>query len=327
MVDVGGTALPRAVGFLKPARERLELIAGGGIALALALLMVNVRFEGVWGRGVLLVVTLLGCIAVLGPALVADREEEHPGPAHTALLVAGLALLAVTILRLARVFGVDDPLSTSGTLFWTSALFAGIAAVPAWGRLNSPVCALIEVLAGGIALQAFVDWVFDPHGQTTFRWMLLVLIVIYAAGSFRARGERPRHAVQLVNAAGLAALALILSFAGGLVPLSTGGRPGAWWEIVVIVAGLALAAYAIRERERGPGYLAFAVLLAFAVIAGVADPEGASLVGWPLLLLLVGGAALALGLRPAPRRPVAPPPAEAPTAVRPPPGPGEPPRP
>ncbi|MDQ6915868.1 MAG: hypothetical protein M3155_08675, partial [Actinomycetota bacterium] len=302
MVDVGGGSLAGNVGFLRPARERLDLVVAGAVPLALAVVMINVRFDGVWGRGVLLVVTLLACAVVLGPGMAAEREGEHPAPAHTALLVAGLALLALAIFRLARVFGVDDPLSASGTAFWMSVLFAGIAAFPAWGRLNSPVCALIEALAGGTALLAFVDWVFEPHGPTTSRWMLLVLVVLYAAAMSRARGSRPRHAVQLANATGIAALALIFSFG---IPFDGERHASTWWELVIVLAGLALIAYAILERHRGPGYLGFAVLLGFALLAGQRDPQGASLVGWPLLLLLAGGGVLAFALRPA-RRPLPP---------------------
>jgi hypothetical protein len=308
MAAVGATSVERVAAYVRPAPERLDLVAAGAVPLAVALLMINVRFDGVWGRGVLLVVTLLAALAVFAPAMAALKEGEHPRPAHTALLVVGLTLVAVTIFRLAQVFGVDQPLQASGTLFWTAFLFAAIAAVPGWGWLNSPVSALIEVLAGGLALEAFVDWVFDPDSLTTFRWILLLLIFIYVGGHVRARDERPRHAVQLVNAAGVAALVLILSYLGGLTPLASGGRSSTWWELVVVLAGLGLGAYAVWERERGPGYLGFVVLLAFAIVAGVRDPGGASLVGWPLLLLLVCGGILALGLRP--RRP--PPPVPAP---------------
>lgn len=316
MGAVGATGgVERVAAYVRPAPDRLDLVAAGAVPVAIAVLMVDVRFDGVWGRGVLLVVTLLAALAVFGPAMAALKEGEHPRPAHTALLVIGLALVAVTIFRLAQVFGVDRPLQASGTLFWTSALFAAVAAVPGWGWLNSPVCALIEVLAGGLALEGFVDWVFDPHSATTFRWILLLLIFVYAGGHLRARDERPRHAVQMVNAAGVAALVLVLSF--GLTPFAT-GHSSTWWELVVLVVGVALAAFAVWERERGPGYLGFAVLLAFAIVAGMRDPGGASLVGWPLLLLIVGGGILVLGMRPrrapSPTPPPPPPPPAAPEA-------------
>src|SRR3954464_1429046 len=110
MAGVAGTSVERVAGYVRPAPERLDLVAAGAIPLAVALLMINVRFDSVWGRGVLLVVTLLAALAVSGPAMAALKEGEPPRPAHPARLVAGLTLVAVTIFRLAQVFGVDQPL-------------------------------------------------------------------------------------------------------------------------------------------------------------------------------------------------------------------------
>jgi hypothetical protein len=226
----------------------------------------------------------------------------------------------VTIVRFAQVVGVDSPIDSSATLTWTTALFAGVAAVPAWGRINSPICALVEIVAGGLFLLALVDWVFSPTGPTTSRWILLLLIVVYTALHLYWRERKRRHAVHFVNAAGLAALVLAISFtffatiqgvfvngagdstlaATGVVGLDT------WWEIVILAVGLGLVAYAGVDREPGPAYLGFAVLLLFVSLAGVPSSDGASIIWWPLLLLLVGGAALAAGLRPI--RPLPPPP-------------------
>jgi hypothetical protein len=108
-------------------------------------------------------------------------------------------------------------------------------------------------------------------------------------------------------------------------------NPGTGWELVLLATGLALAAYAAVDREPGPGYIGFVVLVLFIVLAGLPSSSGASLIGWPILLLLLGGAGVAAGLRPRrdlppePAPPVPPPPprpmstpaAEAPTEVRP----------
>jgi hypothetical protein len=67
---------------------------------------------------------------------------------------------------------------------------------------------------------------------------------------------------------------------------------------VLVAVGLGLIAYAAVDRESGPGYLGFVVLLLFVLSAGHAAKSGASLIGWPILLLLIGGAGLAAGLRP-----------------------------
>jgi hypothetical protein len=292
----------RAVGLVNSTTGRLELIASGAIPVGIAAVMINIRFNGVWSRGALLLVALLGCAAALCPGIRAERESEHPRPAHTALLVAGLLLMAVVLLRLAQVLGVDRPLGASGTLTWMAAVFAGVAAFPAWGRLNSPACALMAAIGFGVALLAFVDWVFDPRGLTTSRWVLLVLILLCSAAHVRERRRRPRHAVQMVNAGGVAALVLTLSFAIQLVVSiflhRAGHGPSVWWELVIFAAGTALVAYAVGDRERGPAYLGLAVLLAFTAVAGLRSPAGASLLGWPLVLLAIGGALLGIAIRP-----------------------------
>ena len=107
-------------------------------------------------------------------------------------------------------------------------------------------------------------------------------------------------------------------------------NPGTGWELILLATGLALVAYAGVDREPGPGYLGFVVLVLFVVLAGQPSRGGASLIGWPILLLLIGGAGVAAGLRPRrdlppePGPPTPPPPrpmtgraAEAPTEVLP----------
>jgi hypothetical protein len=301
------TEITRVRHFLRPHPHRGDLIAAGAVPLTVAVVMLNVRMDATWGNGIHLVITGLACALVLGMGLLAEREDEFPRAYQTVLLLAGLTLLAVTLLRFAQVLGADAPLESSATITWTAAVFTAIAAVPAWERINSPICALVEVVAGGITLLAFVDWVFNPSGATTFRWILLLLIAVYTAAHLRWRDSRPRHAVHMVNAAGLAGLFLAVTFAGGLVlPFARGGDPGTWWEFVILAVGFGLLAYAGVDREPGPGYLGFGLLLAFVVLAGLPSSDGASIVGWPLLLLLLGGAAVAAGLRPI--RPLPPPP-------------------
>ncbi len=290
----------RALAAVRPHPHRGDLIAAAAVPLAVGVLMTEVRFDGVWGRGVLFVLALLATALVLGMGLLAPLEEPRPRAYQTVLLVAGLTLLALTIFQFARVLGEDSPLSASGTVTWMTTLFAAVAAVAAWDR-RSPICALIEFVAGGITLLAFVQWVFDPRGPNTSRWLLLVLIVVYAAVHVRLRDQWPRHAVHAVNAAGLAAIVLAVSYLGGIflpVRLVGGGHAGTGWELVLLAVGVALVAYAGVDREPGPGYLGFVVLVLFVALAGPPSVSGASLIGWPILLLLLGGAGVAAGLRP-----------------------------
>lgn len=292
-------AIRRLLAAVRPHPHRGDLIAAAAVPLTIGVLVTELRFNGVWGRGVLFVLAVLACALVLGMGLLAPLEEERPRAYQTVLLVAGLALLAVVLLRLAQVLGEDRPLAAAGTVTWMATLFAGAAAVPAW-RLRSPICALIEFVAGGVVLLAFVDWVFSPKGPDTFRWLLLILILTYAGLHVRLRERWPRHAVHAVNAAGLAAVVIAWSFQWNfLLPNRiVGGRPGTWWELVILVVGCALVAYAAVDHEPGPGYLGFSALLLFVALAGARHPGGVSLIGWPILLLLLGGAGVAAGLRP-----------------------------
>ena len=88
--------------------------------------------------------------------------------------------------------------------------------------------------------------------------------------------------------------------------------PRSGWELLLLGAGWGLIAYAGVDREPGPGYLGFFVLASFVLIAGpdVTDP---SILGWPLvLLLLAGGVLLVIGLRPRRELPPEPGPEETP---------------
>jgi hypothetical protein len=173
---------------------------------------------------------------------------------------------------------------------------------------------LLAAVTYGIVVLSFVDWVFHPSGMATFRWILLLLILGYAAGSLSQRGPRPRHGVQLVNAAGLAAVALGVSFViegiFGVIAEGFGGDAGrgaaTGWELFLLACGFGLVAYAAVDREAGPAYLGVAVLALFVWIGGRAQPHDASLIGWPIVLLLMAGAMLVVGLRPS--RPLPPPP-------------------
>ncbi len=67
---------------------------------------------------------------------------------------------------------------------------------------------------------------------------------------------------------------------------------------MLLAAGLGLVAYAGVDREAGPGYLGAAILLLFTLLVGMPGEGGASLWFWPLVLLAIGGAMIAAGLRP-----------------------------
>jgi hypothetical protein len=306
---------------LRPHPHRGDVIAAGAVPLAIAGYLIELRMRQ-WSLGPRFVVIAAIGGLILAMGWLAPLEGPGPRAYHSILLIAGLLSLLVAFELLAEVLGARRP-PGAGATAWTLAAEAALA-VGAARRAHSAACTLIAALAGVIAVEAFVSWVFHPRGLGTFRAMLLVLALGYAVGAVRLRDRHRRHAVALVNAAGIVTLVLALSWL--LVALVSGAlsRTGAGsvlagpasasasfgWKLYLLAIGCGLIAYAGADRERGPAYLGVAVLAAFVLLAGVPVSGRGSLLGWPLFLLVLGAAGLTIGLRP--RRPLPPEPATVP---------------
>jgi hypothetical protein len=309
---------------LTPHPHRGDLIAAGAVPLSVGVLLVNARLDDVWGTGVLLVLTGLACALVLGMGVLAPLEGHHPRTYQQVLLLAGLLLLFVGLVRVAQVLGADDPLGSDGTLTWIFGLLTLAAGWLLTAR-RSAVFALIAALTAIVTAIAFVEWVFSPDGPTTARWLLLALALAFVLAALAHRAAHPREAVYLIDAAGVAMLLLGLTFVGALIPaLEFFGvpddPPGGGWKLLLVAAGFGLVAYAAVDREPGPAYVGALVLGLFVALVGIPGEDGASLWFWPLAMVLIGGAAVAAGLRPLRPLPPEPPGADAP--AEPVPGPG-----
>lgn len=306
---------------LRPHPHRGDVIAAGAVPLALAAFLIEGRMSQ-WGLGPRFIV--VGAIAgmLLTMGWLAPLESDAPRPYHSVLLVAGLLPLITTLVLLAEILGAHRPPGAGG-LFWIYGSLAAVAAACA-RCANSGVCTLIAAVASLVAVEAFVYWAFHPHGIGTFRAMLVVLTLAFGAGALRLREPRRRHAVQLVNASGIAslvlgvtflvasALASALQFDSGFALAGASGV-GFGWKLYLLAVGFGLIAYAAVDREPAPAYFGGVILLLFVALA-VATPNGrGSLLGWPLFLLVVGVAGLAIGLRPRHPLPPSPAPAPAPT--------------
>lgn len=311
-VDALGGRVRELVELVRPHPHRGDLIAAGALPLTVALLLVNVRFDGRWGTGVTLVVTALGCALVLAMGVLAPLEGERPRPYQLVLQLSGLALLLVALMRLAQAFGVERPLDADGSAFWILAVLTGAAAWLARER-RSAIGALVAGVAGSLALVAFVEWVFSPEGPGTARWILLLAALIAIAGALVLRDRRRRESVYLIDAAGVAVLMIGVTFVLDLVvgaQLGPFGRlvetpsPGAGWKLLLVAAGCGLIAYGGVDREPGPAWIGALVLLLFVALVGRPGAGGPNLWFWPLALLLLGAALIAIGLRP--RRPLPP---------------------
>src|SRR5215204_4363448 len=227
---------------LRPPPHRGPLIAAGAVLVTVGVALEEIRLGDKLPTCVHLVILALasGAIYALG---VQVRQEGRPYAFQSVLLVSGLLLLYPALLTLADVLGADFDDFPAGAVVWTSLLLAGAAVYPAAARRSS-ICALIAALALGVALAAFVNWALDATSVTTYRWLLALLASGYVLVSLLLRGPAPRHSEQMVNAAGLAVLAIALT---GVLPVvfglaaPFGGGPDEilpnGWELVVFAAG------------------------------------------------------------------------------------------
>ncbi len=277
-----------------PPAHRSPVIAAGAVPLVVGVALEQLRVSP--GAGIQLLIPAVVAALLLWLALGIRPGSGRPPASVSVLVVGGLLVLYVALLRLADLLGAtfDGGTLPAGAFAWTGVVEAGAAAFVA-ARRTSAVAALIAAVAGGIALLAGWDWIFSPDSVTPYRWLLLLVAVVCGLASLPLRGQSLRHAQQMVNAAGLAilAVALLQLVRGGLLfpaPLPT------FWELVVLAAGFGLIAYAAADGAPGPAYLGVANLVAFVVFQVVGGQH--SLRWWPLLLLAGGAAVMLIGLRP-----------------------------
>jgi hypothetical protein len=300
--DEAAGAREKLLELARPPAHRGPLIASGAVVWTLGVTLEELRMSDKLGTGVHLLILGLSAAVILGLGAQFKPEGGRPPAFQSVLLVSGLGLLHASLLTLANLLGADFDQFSPGAWVWTSLV---VAATAAWAALRraSAICALIAAIESGVAVLSLWDWLFDPSGPTPFRWLLLVLAIALVLVSLVARGGWPRHSEQLVNAAGLAILAIGLTGVAGAIVESFGpfgGNPDAplpgVWELVLLCGGCGLIAYGAVDRAPGAAWLGLANLGVFTLAATIGADE--TLAWWPLLLLLIGAGAIGAGLRP-----------------------------
>jgi hypothetical protein len=332
---------------LRPAqRDALRLLGATIFGAGALALFVRKSSQDQWAAFPKLVVLAIPCLLLygLGTGLVRiGRADDQPGepdavPAwRSGALGFGLIFIPLTLFQLIETLGGDP--DKSGHTAWVFAVTAGAGGYAAlvrglrWGALFGGLAAIVSWMA-------FWDAVVDPSG-TAVRWLFLIIAAGLVAAAVSLERSSRREAAELVTAAGVAALAagivglfsLVIQLAAGAVASALGADPdlgGAQqrqeWDAFLLLLALALIWYGLRAVWRGPVYVGALALFAFIVSVGSeitalfsGDAPSGDLVGWPLLLLLLGGAALGAGLfggdsatreqPPAPAPPPTPPPA------------------
>jgi hypothetical protein len=338
--------------------ERPDLLATiGGLlfaagAVALFLRKSNAHAWGDFGR---LLILLIPCLVLyaLGAGLVAARSraagDQGQAGGNPALLVFAILLVPLTLFQFLKLVNgnTDDSLNQA----WIFLLTAVVAAAAA-RRAGLSYGALLASLALVFSWLAFWDKVLDNPSGTTFRWLLVIIALLLVVAAVAVSSQAPRHAVDVVTGAGVAAvIAGFFGIAGvgialatravagpfGPAPSFSGVRQHMEWDLFLLIVSLALIVYSSRVNVRGPGYVGAVGLLAFIASIGIqvarlANGKSAEgkLFWWPALLIVVGGGALVLGYLaqssqgtgpPARGGPPPPPPSPPPPAGGPPPQP------
>jgi hypothetical protein len=299
------------LGVLRPKPFRGDVIAAGVVVLTTLVWVVATRFSTAWADGVHLACGAVVLAFVVALAVLAPMEGDEPRAYQSVLYVASVALFVDVVAWFARIVGGEDTVGDARTLAWALAAIAVFSLAFATRR-NSAVCTLIGALAGGGAVLAAVHWIWDPGGLRTDRWVLLALMVVYGFAAIGQRDRRLRHGVALIDAAGLAVVAIGGSFVLGALFFGEDGSAPitgvAWgWELLMLATGFGLIAYSSVDRQPGPAYLGVINLIFFAVMTSVGvSAQGATLLGWPLALAAAAAALLVVGLRPT--TPAPPPP-------------------
>jgi hypothetical protein len=297
---------------LRPKPFRGDVVAAGVVVLVTLVWVLEARFAGRWASGAHLAYAVLTWAFITTMAWLAPMERETPRAYQSVLYAGSFAVAAPALANLADALGADA-LGGAGAQTWALAALAMLALTFATHR-NSAVSTLLGALSAGLAVLAAVEWIFDPGGARTLRWVALGLMVVYGLAALGQRDRRRRHAVALVDAAGLAGILIGLTLTpaigshltfvlGSGARLDEIGTDGAatGWALLLAAAGFGLIAYSSVDREPGPAYLGVANLALFVGVVGRGN-----LLGWPLVLLVAAAALLAVGLRPT--TPAPPPP-------------------
>jgi hypothetical protein len=345
-------------GLRQSQRDALRL--AGTVIFAAGVLVLLVRKGEHWSDFPLLLVVGIPCAVFYGLGIGALRigpadDDARDEPGRFALsawrataLVLGILFVALTVSQLIETIGGDT--NKSG---WVFVIFLVTAASAAYAAAAHGLRygALLAGLALIVSWIALCDALFDPS-TTAIRWLFLVVGAALAFAALQLHRQDRREASELVTAAGVAGLAagvtalvaLVGLLIGGAVSsafgtepdLSGGSQQGDEWNVFLLLLAVALIWYGARAPWRGPAYVGAVALLVFIVSVGEdiaslvdGDDPGNGVMGWPLLLLVLGGAALAAGLLGGGGRPAAPQAAtDAPTRpMTPPPAPGPPPGP
>ena len=303
------------------AKDAVRVIAGVLVAIGLLLVAIRRGSPEIFGEDLgatgLFLVLAAATAFLYGFGVLSSRLGGTPRRWQAFYTVAGALFLPLALFQFAA--AVDPTYDESLAAFFIFSICAA-ASVGTWMLAAVRYQLLLASLYAGFAWLALLDKAITEPDFDTTRGLLLLFAgaIVGAAVVLRRRAVVEADAAfgDMLTGAGLIALlALALAPLGSLVgrtasavaiPFSDSPEPAqtmiqqsAARDVITLVIGIALVLYGLGRGLRGQVYVGVLTLSLFTFSVGLdlddATPEG-SIVGWPLLLCLLGAGLFVLSL-------------------------------
>ncbi len=304
-------------------RDGLRTLAG--LLLGLGFFMAFARKSGGLGGGwsdwALFITLLIITVFLYGLGLVGRLITPTARPWQSVYVVFGILLLPFMLFQFIQAVGGDATADLN--VFWVllvTAAAAAFAALVADVRY-SLLLASISVIIGLSALwdKILSNGLFTHYG--IYRGLLVIYGLLLLAGAFAvyrfdpfarlrpggtgaSEPDRWLRAQDVVTGAAIAAVAagaitFTAFFAQASVFAVRVASPSLLWDIELLVASLLAVIWGSRVGVRGPTYVGAIGLLIFLIDVGSevgVDVPASTIVGWPLILALVGAGLFVISL-------------------------------
>jgi hypothetical protein len=304
-------------------RDGLRTLAG--LLLGLGFFMAFARKSGGLGGGwsdwALFITLLIITVFLYALGLVGRLITPTARPWQSVYVVFGILLLPFMLFQFIQAVGGDATADLN--VFWVllvTAAAAAFAALVADVRY-SLLLASISVIIGLSALwdKILSNGLFTHYG--IYRGLLVIYGLVLLAGAFAvyrfdplarlrpggtgaSEPDRWLRAQDVVTGAAIAAVAagaitFTAFFAQASVFAVRVASPSLLWDIELLVASLLAVIWGSRVGVRGPTYVGAIGLLIFLIDVGSevgVDVPDSTIVGWPLILALVGAGLFVISL-------------------------------
>jgi hypothetical protein len=304
-------------------RDGLRTLAG--LLLGLGFFMAFARKSGGLGGGwsdwALFITLLIITVFLYALGLVGRLITPTARPWQSVYVVFGILLLPFMLFQFIQAVGGDATADLN--VFWVllvTAAAAAFAALVADVRY-SLLLASISVIIGLSALwdKILSNGLFTHYG--IYRGLLVIYGLLLLAGAFAvyrfdplarlrpggtgaSEPDRWLRAQDVVTGAAIAAVAagaitFTAFFAQASVFAVRVASPSLLWDIELLVASLLAVIWGSRVGVRGPTYVGAIGLLIFLIDVGRevgVDVPDSTIVGWPLILALVGAGLFVISL-------------------------------